>query len=248
MPRFVLIAILISSFLGSAHAFSYTGPEHIGALCTPCHDKFSYRQPYAENLSAPVRSSDVTDMYPCYKKPCHYSSPVKWGGSGNRYKRHMGEGICKNCHGKNGEFDIHKSHTKNDTTVNCNYCHSSPMGWNSSHVEVPAYEDIYIAGSALLNTSIRKPKWGNDCGYCHITVAGAKRMHNVHKLVIERACVDCHGEIIESVPNPLKKAIIEGGAPVEVKVSVAQSLMKEYYVLFDRISLQFLNFYNFMRR
>jgi hypothetical protein len=121
------------------------------------------------------------------------------------------------------------------------------MGWNSTHVQVPPYEEIYVAGSALLNTSIRVPNWGGDCGYCHVTLENASRMHNVHELVIEQACVECHGEIIESVPNPLKETIIKGeDVPPEVKVSLAQSIMQEYYVLFENISLQFLNFYNFM--
>ncbi len=248
MLKYVLVAFLVSSLMGSAHAIAYTEASHIGALCTACHDKFAYRQPYAENLSSLVRNPEVIDMFPCYKRPCHFSSNTDWGGGGNRYGRHMGTSTCKNCHGESGKFDIHKSHTKNESTLDCNYCHASPMGWNSSRVTIPAYEDLYIADSTLLNTSIRKPGWANDCGYCHVGAANATRQHEVHEQVIEAACVECHGEIIESVPNPLKKAVVEGDEPPpEVRMSLAQRVMLEYSGLFSRISVEFLDFYNFMK-
>jgi hypothetical protein len=243
MPRYVLIAILISSICGSAYAF-YNTPEHIGALCTTCHINFSSKQPGSENFSAAVGNTDVIDMFPCYKKPCHYSSNTNWGGVGNRYENHLSENICKNCHGKNGTYDIHKSHTINGTTVKCNNCHASLEGWNSTHVNVPPYDEIYVADSAILNKSIRIPDWGDDCGYCHITLENAGRQHDVHKLVIEDACVECHGEIIESIPNPLKETIIEGGDVEPPEVSLARMIMQEYYGLFENISLQFLNFFN----
>lgn len=246
MLRFVLTAVLVSSLFGSAHAQLYSEPWHIGALCISCHDEFSIQKPDSENFSAPVKSKDVSQMYPCYKSKCH-DATVKWGGADKRYKLHMRERICQNCHGKNGEFDIHKSHTIDNTTVNCNNCHTSLMGWNSTHVQVPPYEEIYVAESALLNQSIRVPDWGGDCGYCHLTLKNAVMQHDVHELVIEQACVDCHGEIIESVPNPLKQSVIGGEAVTpRVKVSLARSIMREYYILFENISLQLLNFYNFI--
>jgi len=247
MPRLVLIAIMISNLFGSAYAFSYLDAEHIGALCVACHNEYSFRQEGALNFSAPVKNTDVIDMYPCYKAPCHYSSNTKWGGGGNRYSLHMSEGICKNCHGKNGEFDIHKSHTKNGTTVNCNFCHASAMGWNSTHVEIPPYEEAYVARSAMLNTSIIVPNWEGDCGYCHVTLKNATRQHHVHELVLETACVDCHGKVIESVPDPIKEIVIEGGVTPEAQISFMESIMYEYYALFEDISLKLLDFYNFMR-
>jgi hypothetical protein len=120
------------------------------------------------------------------------------------------------------------------------------MGWNSTHVEVPPYEEIHVAESAILNQSIRIPDWGGDCGYCHVTLKNATRQHEVHELVIGAACVECHGEIIESVPNPFKEIIIAGGVPPETEISFARSIMYEYYILFENISLQLLDFYNFI--
>jgi hypothetical protein len=87
MQRLLIFAIAISNVFGSAYALTYTEAEHIGALCTTCHEKFSFNQSYAENLSAPVGNTDLINMYPCYKKPCHYSSPVKWGGGGKIFAR-----------------------------------------------------------------------------------------------------------------------------------------------------------------
>lgn len=248
MQRLLLLAIVVSSVVGSVYAFTYTEAEHIGALCTTCHDKFSSRQPFAENFSAPVKSTDVTDMYPCFKKPCHYSSPVKWGGGGNRYSLHMSENICKNCHGINGRFDIHISHTTNGTTVTCSNCHGSIDGWNSTRVEVPPFDDKYVANSSILNTTLRIPQWDGDCGYCHKSIQNATRQHNVHALVIEKACVECHGEIIKTVPNPLeKKGVDEGTGPgVPKEPTFFQILLGEYQQLFENISMKFLDFYKIL--
>jgi hypothetical protein len=243
MLRYVLTSILILSICDGAYAF-YETPEHIGALCTACHKNFSSTQPGAENFSAAIGNTDLINMFPCSKKPCHFSSNTQWGGGGDRYGSHMNENICKNCHGKSGMYDIHKSHTINGTAVKCNNCHASLEGWNSDHVNVPPYKEIYVADSAILNKSIRIPDWGGDCGYCHVTLKNAERQHDVHKLVIEDACVECHGEIIESIPNPIKETIIDGEEVGPPEVSLARKIMQEYYVLFENISLQFLEFYN----
>jgi len=243
MFRYVLIIILVLNSMGIAYARSpYLETWHIGALCTPCHEKYSYRQPYAENLTIIVKNPEVIDMFPCYKKPCHYSSPVEWGGVGDRYIFHTKEGICKNCHAPiKGEYDMHAIHRKNNISVDCKTCHMSPVGWNSSIVTVPAYDNLYISGSILMNTSIRTPAWGNDCGYCHKSATGARRLHDVHKQVIKIACKECHGQIIESDPDLIAR-IAEEPLPVE-KAKAEPMPIRELSMLFDEIVRQFLSFY-----
>lgn len=248
MFKYVLIIILILSSIGIAYARSpWLEPgRHIGALCTPCHEKYSYRQPYAENLTAPVKNPKVIDMFPCYKKPCHYSSPVEWGGGGNRYLFHTKEEICKNCHGGiKGEYDMHAIHRKDNTSVNCKICHMSPEGWNSSTVIVPAYENLYIGGSILMNTSIRIPPWGNDCGYCHKSATGARRLHDVHKQTIKIICKECHGQIIESDPDLIAK-ITEESSLVE-KARMEPLPIREFSRLFDNIAEEMLRFYGSLK-
>jgi hypothetical protein len=80
------------------------------------------------------------------------------------------------------------------------------------------------------------------------TIKNADRQHNVHELVIEKACIECHGEIIKTVPNPLEKADVEGGEETEVEkeLTIFQTLLKEYHMLFENISMKFLDFYKFV--
>jgi hypothetical protein len=244
--RFVVFFAVLY-LVGCAYAYSpYEDPKkHPGAVCYGCHQRFSISQPYASDLSAPVRNSDVFKVYTCYKKACHLASKIEGGAA--KMAIHMSKPVCKNCHGINGEYSIHKVHKNDNTTLDCNICHKSPRGWNSSKVAIPAYENLYIADSALMNMSIRVPPWDSDCGYCHPSVVDAKRLHDVHELVIEIACKECHGQIIESVPNPFKKAVIEVSSTDGV-VSVKPSLTGEFSTFFENISLRFLSFYNFMKK
>ena len=133
------------------------------------------------------------------------------------------------------------------SSVDCNLCHASPMGWNSSKVTIPPSEDPYIADSALVNTTIMVPGWGGDCGYCHKRIANLSTLHEIHEPVIETACVGCHGDVIKSVPSPIKAAVVEGEVPPEIELSRIQKLALEYYFVFEGISTQLLDFYNFMR-
>ncbi len=76
--------------------------------------------------------------------------------------------------------------------VDCALCHWTPEGYNSPLVSVPPYEELYIANSSIKNSSIRRPPWNNDCGYCHPSVRGAERLHDVHEPVAFKACIVCH--------------------------------------------------------
>lgn len=198
LPTVLLVAVVLAVAPVLAQP-----PGHIGNYCVPCHDKFSAEKPYASNLSLPVTNPKVTRIFPCYKSECHrFTSLGRW--EERRYEMHINEKICKNCHAaKDGEFDIHSIHLKsenliNRTPVECKICHRTPEGYNSSIAHVPPYDNLYIAESTLMNTSIRVPPWNNDCGYCHPSVRGAKRLHDIHRPVIKKACPECHGESIES--------------------------------------------------
>ncbi|MFQ5888353.1 MAG: hypothetical protein ACE5HY_06620, partial [Candidatus Hydrothermarchaeales archaeon] len=55
---------------------------------------------------------------------------------------------------------------------------------------------LYIANSSIKNTSIRRPPWNNDCGYCHPSARDAERLHDVHEPVVFKACIICHSPIM----------------------------------------------------
>ncbi|MFQ6136532.1 MAG: hypothetical protein ACE5PM_05070 [Candidatus Hydrothermarchaeales archaeon] len=234
MRMIILACIIFLVVVGGAYA-DYDDPSvHPGALrCWPCHVRFSYKQPYAENLTAPVRNNDVLQFRACAKEACHDSRPgvrSLWGGK--RYGIHVNSRVCKNCHAAiNGTYDIHTIHLKPESIlanipqdlvlyenynwtlpqevisdlvrppVDCNTCHWTPEGYNSPLASVPPYEELYIAGSALKNTSIRKPPWNKDCGYCHPSARGAERLHDVHMPVILKACPICHSPVMLTRPD-----------------------------------------------
>jgi RNase P subunit RPR2 len=241
----VLTILLILNSIGIVYAQSpYLEPGHLGVFCTPCHQKYSYRQPYAGNLTASVKNPSVIDMFPCYKEPCHYSSPVKWGRGGNRYSLHMQKEICKNCHaGINGEYDVHTVHQRiKGISVNCKICHQSFRGWNSSLVIIPAprKEQIFV----YEGIEIAIPN--KECEYCHRNIIGKTRLHEVHEPVLKIACQDCHGQIIESRPDLIAK--ITGEPLPEKKVKLEALPVRELSMFFDEIARQFLNFYESLRK
>lgn len=239
--------ILIFPILGAGYVSAQGPPNHPGKICVNCHQKYS-------------DNDAIKKFSPCAKSTCHRSSSTgRWGGGpANRYSLHLQQKVCVNCHKSAGDkYDVHSIHLKfeelglNRTAVECKICHNSPKGYNSSIAHVPPYEDLYIAGSTLMNTSIRRPPWNNDCGYCHPSVTGAKRLHDVHAPVIEGACKVCHGPIIESKLDLIAKITGKPLRPLQ-KVVKTQSkeaglFVKEFSRLFEDIALQILRFYKSLK-
>jgi hypothetical protein len=219
LPMLMVIFVILVSAVAEAQP-----PGHIAFLCTSCHQKFSYQQPYAQNLSVPVKNSHVINEFPCYKHECHYSAPGQ--RVGNRYSLHMSKPVCKNCH-----LDIHTVHRDE---VNCKICHLSPRGWNSSIAIVPApTETMYYEG-----IMIGIPRSG-ECKYCHLDVSGARRLHEVHKQVLNRTCADCHGKAIESRTDLIARIT---GIPLPEEKRVLPLPIREFSRLFDEIAREFMGF------
>lgn len=241
--RYIFIVPLIFMTLGVSYVLAQGPPDHLGEICITCHQK------YSDNTA-------IAQFSPCAKKVCHKSNPTeRWGGRGphDRYPLHLKKEICGNCHRIiDGRYDIHSIHLKfgelgiNRAPIECRTCHWLPEGYNSSLAYVPAYDNLYIAGSTLTNTSIRIPPWRNDCGYCHPSVVGARRLHDVHEPVIEIVCKECHGSIIESRLELIAKIT---GKPLQPEIETKREILvvKELSLLFDEIAWQILDFYNYLR-
>ncbi len=209
----VIVGMIVAALTVFSADVSAQPPDdvHVGSICLPCHKN------YSDNPA-------ITKFFPCSKSTCHRSNPTGrwgWGGPRNRYSLHLQNTVCINCHkGTPEKFDIHAIHRDfkglgiNRTAVECAICHWTPEGYNSSIAKVPPYENLYVAGSAIKNTTIRAPPWGGDCGYCHESVSNATRLHDVHEPDLNTTCKNCHGEIIERRPDLIAKIIGEQPAPV----------------------------------
>ncbi len=227
----VIILIVISIFITTETVYAdYKDPvQHPGALtCWPCHIRFSYKRPYSENLTSPIRNNNVLQFNSCSKDDCHNGVKMRGGiRVRNIHAKSSNDRVCKNCHAaKNGTYQIHTIHLKPESVlenipeglviyksynwtlppdvvsdikrppVDCALCHWAHEGYNSPLVSVPPYEELYIANSSIKNSSIRRPPWNNDCGYCHPSVRGAERLHDVHEPVAFKACIVCHSPIM----------------------------------------------------
>jgi hypothetical protein len=176
---------------------------HPGEICVACHTRFSKDRPYASELPINVSNNAVLHIYPCYKS-CHFVPPTVFKRTGTtRWSMHMG--ICINCHPRWGTSveTIHNTHGHdanltfkylllNRTPVECKLCHANPQGFNSSIVQVPPFPGD---GTAVTGEII-KPDWKDDCSYCHFTIIGAQRVHDVHEPVLLTACPICHSAYI----------------------------------------------------
>ncbi len=173
---------------------------HVGEVCVACHTRFSKDRPYSNELAYNVTNNAVLHIFPCSKPACHINNPpTKWRPKGTkRWDMHLN--ICENCHPRwNTSIDtIHKTHlnfdylTINRSGISCDLCHSKPLGFNSSIVQVPPWPtDIQ-----LIPGQIVKPEWQGDCAYCHFTINGAARVHDVHEPVLLNACPVCHSQFI----------------------------------------------------
>ncbi len=201
MSRILFLSFLILMFaiLQSDYAHAQWGPDHMAMYCTPCHSRFSKDAPFI------VKNPQVLSITPCFKQRCHESNPQEFpppSFPGDRWQLHMS--ICANCHPeKEGKFHIHAIHlnfsilqppwevknplneTLRNVSVDCKLCHFRPEGYNSSLVSVPPFnKSIY--------GPLFRPPWNNSCAYCHPSVAGAQRLHDVHEPVLVKACSVCH--------------------------------------------------------
>lgn len=214
-----LLAILLILFLGTDCAYAIHTSD---IYCARCHHNLEEKFEIRQGLYA---------SHPCEEVACHDSRGE------DRHAIHMK--ICEGCHD-----GIHGTHKEFD--IDCNICHWSPDGWNSSIATIPAYGELYVAESAIMNTSVRVPPWGNDCGYCHPPAAGAKSAHDVHERVIKKACPECHG------PGTMFKSAPEhppGGDEEEEGEAQLEALpLRELVSFFDEIGRQFLRFYDFIRK
>jgi hypothetical protein len=193
---------------------------HVGEICIACHSRFSKDRPYVSELPYNVSNNALLHIFPCSKPACHINNPpTKWRPKGTkRWDLHLK--ICENCHPRwNTSLDtIHNTHLNfsylmiDQDSVDCRFCHASPLGYNSSIVQVPPWpEDI-----TKFKDDIIRPSWGDDCGFCHFTIQGAARVHDVHEPVLLNACPVCHSPyILDSenmfnrinFPFPLKEEI-----------------------------------------
>ncbi len=238
--RYVLIIVtMVTALVAALTVFgtdiSAQPADHIGTICVSCHKN------YTDN---PV----ISKFSPCSKSTCHRSNPTgKWGqGPRNRYSIHIQKAVCINCHtGTPEKFDIHAVHGTdfkrldiNRTAVECTICHWTPEGYNSSIARVPAYENLYVAGSAIKNTSIRRPPWGGNCSYCHESVSNATRLHDVHRPVLNTACKSCHGKVIENRPDLIARVVGESsipGIPGNETKKNGSRISKKLFGFFDEI-------------
>jgi len=222
----------------------YAQPQgHIANYCVPCHQKFSAQQPYAQNLSVTVKNPRVLSVFPCGKAVCHPTNPVKFPQTAgivvpNRWTLHLG--ICGNCHPvADGKYNIHRIHLKFEELnlsrppVKCETCHATPQGFNTSLVDVPAW------GREAAPGEFRIPPWKGECGYCHPSAAGARRLHDVHGPVIMNACPVCHSAAILNRKDLVLR--ITGRSPQvenggETKGVEEFFMVKEFSNLFEKIA------------
>jgi hypothetical protein len=176
---------------------------HVGEICVACHTRFSKNKPYAEELPHNVSNDATLHIFPCSKPACHYTPPTKFRPTGtHRWNLHLA--ICDNCHPRwNSSYEtVHNTHinfsylTLNRSGVECKLCHANPSGYNTSVVQVPPWP----GDEEEFTGKIFKPQWEGDCSYCHFTIDGAKRVHDVHDPVLLEACPICHSPYILNSP------------------------------------------------
>lgn len=243
-------------FIGLAYASWYETVGHPGAICVPCHQRFSERSPYGINASIPVKNFAIQTIFPCSKPGCHKSNPAY--PEKTRWKLHLG--ICSNCHlAKEGEYDIHENHLNfsllqppwelnypsnislREAGVECRICHATPEGYNSTIVRVPP---INITTLPLPGTVIRPP-WNNSCSYCHPAVKDAKRLHDVHEPVILEACPVCHTSKVFSNQGFVLRVAGEKSLLAKKLIEIKEEffMMKELRSYFFDIADQIIKVY-----
>ncbi len=176
---------------------------HVGEICVSCHTRFSKDKLYSSQLPFEVSDNAVLHIFPCSKPACHNTPPTKFASQGtSRWTLHMG--ICENCHPKwNSSYEtIHNTHLNfsylliDRSGVECDICHARPLGFRSSVARVPPWP----SGETEFTGTIVKPDWRGDCSYCHFTIKGAVRVHDVHEPVLLKACPICHSDFILKSP------------------------------------------------
>ncbi len=186
-----------TNFMGGARS-------HVGEICIACHTRFSNERAYADRLPFNVSNRHVLHIFPCDKGPCHKTPPTKFAPRGKaRWSMHMV--ICENCHPRweSSVETVHNTHRNftylliNRSNVECKLCHSVRNGYNSSIVRVPPWPpEAFETGETIV-----KPEWEGDCSFCHFTIKGAERVHDVHQPVIEKVCTTCHSSYVLQNPG-----------------------------------------------
>ena len=118
--------------------------------------------------------------------------------------------ICENCHPRweTNIQTIHNTHldfgylTINRSGVECKLCHATPQGYNSSIVQVPPFP----GADKILIGEINRPNWEGECSFCHFTIRGAERVHDIHEPVILKECPICHSKHILDSEAMFKRA------------------------------------------
>ncbi len=280
----VLLALVSANPVGAVMTLSETTLEdyapagymsgmagHPGELCVSCHTRFSVERPYADELPYNVSNPAVLHIMPCSKTTCHKTPPTKFNPRGTtRWTLHLP--ICENCHPVwNTSVDtIHNTHLNfsylllNRSHVECRFCHTSPQGYNTSVVQVPPWPVEAYASPA---GTIYKPKWAGNCSYCHFTIRGAERVHDVHYPVLLNACPICHSSYILDAPNmfdridyPYPKREIKPPTTEEKITSIVSvnrsfiyqnrtetpektTVLSEFYLYFNEILNSFIKIY-----
>lgn len=258
--RFLILSyfvFLISPLVSAASWYETTG--HPGSICVPCHQRFSERSVYAADIPVPLKNPEIQSLFPCVKPGCHkynrnFPEDVRW-------QRHLG--ICGNCHSqKNGKYNIHENHLNfsllqppwelsypsnislREKGVECEICHASPSGYNSTIASVPP---LNITSPAPPVTII-KPPWNNSCSYCHPTARNAKRLHEVHEPVVLQACPVCHtSKVFEQTDFVLRvageKSLLEKKL-IEVKEEffAVKELRSYFYSIADQIIKAYVSY------
>lgn len=250
--------------------------SHVGEICVACHSRFSKDQPYSDELPYNVSNNAVLHIFPCSKPACHKTPPTRFAPKGtSRWTLHLK--ICENCHPKweTPAKTVHNTHLNfsylliNNSGVECGLCHAQPRGYNSSVVRVPAWP----SGETEFTGTIFKPPWEGECSYCHFTIKGALRVHDVHEPVLLEGCPVCHSTHIlnakgmfnrigfpypfeEEKPLTVEEKLISTVTTNETIIMPEATLtplrgeavpvLAEFYLYFDGILEEFINIYSFL--
>lgn len=281
-PVIIWISLFLLISLQAPPILARGGPPgHVGDYCITCHQRFSYEKPYAEDLPVPVTFPKVISFSPCDGTRCHNSKTDGFStGKRDRWPLHLK--ICGNCHKMiNGSYSIHRIHLNFEDLlenipedwnfskeerekvgrppVDCSICHWTPEGYVTPLVMVPPYEEEFIAGSTVKNRTIRRPPWNGDCGFCHPSMSGMKRVHDVHMPVILKACPVCHSPTIKSRndlalkiagrPFPSEEEEIKStGYEKTIDKMKINTINREIFDFFNKIAEYMLAIFNALRR
>jgi hypothetical protein len=257
---FIIVFVMLVSFGGASGVVTLADTEieaykpttyfggaqgHPGEICVACHTRFSKDRSYANELPYNVSLNSILHIFPCSKPACHRTPPTKFVPIGTtRWTIHMR--ICEDCHPQ-WETPIKTVHNT----------HSNFTPWPP---------DVEIKGGVI------RPDWKGDCSFCHYTIKGALRVHDVHEPVLLKACPICHSTyILQSksmferinYPYPFEEeksptledtliSIVSANRSVDAPIKtpppsiIIDPFLSEFYIYFDAILEELLNIFTFV--